>query len=534
MRSFLALLGLSLKSMLHAFQVGNGKKRAFTGLGTLALLGGVAVYISGTYSFLFAQQLRQVDMLPLLIMLMGVLAVLAGFSFTVFTAQGVLFGGRDNDFLFSMPVSDVVVLVARLMALYLENLLFGLFVMLPAGVIYLACGGGGGGLVLLRLLVGTVLLSLFPTFLTLLAGFVLGWVTARFQRRSALSLLCYGGLLALVLAFSVRASFLMFDLADQAAGVETAFRAWGVPFVLLSEAACDGNLVSLAVLTSLSTGPLLLAVWLFAGRYRAVATRLQSRAAGRTWRPGRERALGPRWALLKKESSRFFSSPVYVFNAGIGVILLLVGAVAALVNRGALDGLLGELSGLNEVSMLPLLAAGVCFLLSTVTITAASVSLEGRQLWILKTAPISVQDLLLTKTGFQLLFTLPVLLVSVPVLSVAFGLGWGEGALLLALGAAMALFSAPFGLLVNLYLPKLDAENEIIAVKHSAAILLGLLVPMALTGLGAGLWFLLKGALGGLGGLLLCLLLLAACAAAAWLALLAKGPILYGRLGYEN
>ena len=179
MRKFLVLLGLNFRAMLFSFRVGgNGKKRAFTGVGALLLMALLALYLSGTYSFLFAAQLKRVSMLPLLIMMMPVLAVMAGLFFTVFAAQGILFGGRDNDLMLSLPVPAFVLLLARVSALYLENLFFSAFVMLPAAVAYLLNGGVGGFGFVLSMLVGTAVIALIPTLLALILGFLLAWVSS--------------------------------------------------------------------------------------------------------------------------------------------------------------------------------------------------------------------------------------------------------------------------------------------------------------------------------------------------------------------
>lgn len=530
MRKLRALVGLNLKAMLLSFRVGGGKKRTYSGVGALALMGFLSLYLSGTYSFLFAMQLKQVGMLPLLMMLMPVLAVLAGFFFTVFAAQGVIFGGKDNDLMFSLPLSPFTLLLSRLTALYLENLVFSVFVMLPVGAAYLYYGGKAGVLFVPALLIGTAALALLPTLLALLGGFVLSWAAARFTRRGPVPLLLYGVLLAVVLVFSFRASFLINGLAEEAAGIQAGFHGWGLPFVLLKEAACEGNVVSLLVLCALCAGPLLLAVWLLAGRYKAVVTRLQSRATRGDYRLGKGRALGRRRALLSKEAVRFFGTPIYFFNTGLGLLFLLIGGGAALVKGPDLRILMDQMSGLGALPILPLLAVAVCFCLSTVTMTACSINLEGKQLWILKEAPVSVWDLLLTKVGFQLALALPCTLLGVVGLGLGFGLSLGEGALLLGLGAAFALFSAPFGLLVNLYFPKLDAPNDMVAVKQSVSVLLGIFGPMVVVMLGAVGYVLVAMALGAVGALLLCLVALCALAAGAWAALRVKGPALFARL----
>ncbi|NCB63385.1 MAG: hypothetical protein EOM52_07185, partial [Clostridia bacterium] len=360
MRKFLVLLGLNFRSMLCSFRVGGGsKKRAFTGMGVLLLMAVLALYLSGTYSFLFASQLRRVSMLPLLIMMMPVLAVVAGFFFTVFAARGTVFGGKDNDLMLSLPVPPAMLLFSRVSALYLENLFFTAFVMLPAAVAYLVYGGTGGVLFAVSMLVGTPMIALIPTLLALVLGFLLAWISSKFTRRTGLSIILNFALLALVFVFSFRASFLLQDLAREAAGIERAFSGWGLPFVLLKEAACDGSLLSLLLLVCLCVGPFLLITGLLAMRYQKIVTSLGERGARSDYRLGRVRAVGQRKALFAKESARFFGTPIYLFNSGIGLIMLLIAGAAALIKRDFLAELMGQFTGLGLHDASALLAGAV-------------------------------------------------------------------------------------------------------------------------------------------------------------------------------
>ena len=86
-------------------------------------------------------------------------ACAASLMFASMGASGIVFGGRDMDLLFSLPVSAFSVMLSKLLALYLENLIFNVFLLIPAGVIYLVYGGGGGVLFCMALMISTLFLS---------------------------------------------------------------------------------------------------------------------------------------------------------------------------------------------------------------------------------------------------------------------------------------------------------------------------------------------------------------------------------------
>ncbi|SBV95157.1 conserved membrane hypothetical protein [uncultured Eubacteriales bacterium] len=507
MRKFKALLVLNLKAMLSSFRFG-GKKKALSGVGAAAFLAFLGLYLSGTYSFLLASQLAPLGMVRLVILMMPVLVVGMGLMFTVFAAQGVVFGGRDNDLMLSLPVSAFTLLLSRTLALYLENLLFAVFVMAPAGVAYLAYGGDGGAGFLLTLLLCTALLALLPTTLDLAVGFVLAWLSGRVGKRPLITNLLYSGAFILLLVFLFRLNFSIQNLTlSAAAGIESGFSLWGLPFALLMEATCDGNFLSLILFAALCVLPFLLVVWLFSGRYGRIVTTLGAKSARSDYKLGVLSAAGARRALLMKESRRFFSTPIYFFNAGFGLVLMAVGGPATLVFRSKVEEYLRELGDFAALlPILPLLCAALAFLVTMTAITASSVSLEGKMLWILKEAPIPYEEIVAVKAGFQLLLELPCLLLASVCLTFAFSLGGADCLILFLVNAVLAVFCALFGLFINLSMPKLDAPNDAIVVKQSGAAMLGTFVPMLLVLALSFAWYFIRVPMGELPALLVCAL----------------------------
>lgn len=532
MRKFRALVVLNLRAMLTSFHVGGRKKnRAATGVGAMVFLAALGVYISGVYSFTFASQLASVGMVRLTVLLVSVLAVAMGLVFTAFAAQGVVFGGKDNDLMLSLPVSAFSLMLARTLALYAENLVFTLFVMLPAGAAYLVYGGAGGAAFLLVLLLCSVLLALLPTLLALLVGFVIAWASSKFTRRSLLTTLLYLASFVALMAGLMRLNFAMADLTRYAMGLQDAFSGWGLPFILMMEASCQGDLPALLGFAAFCVVPFFVAVRLFALRYKKIVTGLTARGARSDYRLGKVSASGCRRALLKKEARKFFGTPIYLMNAGMGLVLLLAAGAAAVIFKGKLAALLAQLGpALDGLPVAAVLTASICVLVSMTAITASSISLEGKQLWIIKSAPVSAKGIFLVKAGFHLLLVAPVVIISSACFTFAFSLRAADGLLMLLAGLSVGLCTALLGLFANLCLPKLDAPNDMVVVKQSAAAMIGMFGSMLLVLLGCGLYALLQGVTGGGPAILAVSALFLAGAALFWALLSKKGPKLFSEL----
>lgn len=177
MRKLWVLLKLNFRAMLRAFSFRSGagsiKKKAAGGLGALLLMAFLALYLSGVYSFLLASMLAEVGIVEMVLPLMALMACVMSLMFTLFAASGLVFGGKDSDIVLALPVPAFTVMLSKILALYLENLVFCGLWMLPTGAAYLVYAGLGAGQAAgfcVRLLAAALFLPLLPSVLALLGG----------------------------------------------------------------------------------------------------------------------------------------------------------------------------------------------------------------------------------------------------------------------------------------------------------------------------------------------------------------------------
>ena len=104
------------------------------------------------------------------------------------------------------------------------------------------------------------------------------------------------------------------------------------------------------------------------------------------------------------------------------------------------------------------------------SITASSISLEGKNIWILRSSPIKAEDVIFAKLKASLIITLPILNVSIAIMSIAMFRDVISIILIFALSNAFAVFSSCFGLMMNLIKCRLDWDNETAVVKQSMSV----------------------------------------------------------------
>ena len=523
MKKFLALLKVSVRSMLlSSTGIGRSKKKAATGIGALVLIAYLGLYMSGLYSSILMRVLAPVHMEVLVFLFMGMGALVGGLLFTTFAVKGVVFGGKDNDLLLSMPVSSTALMASRVTAIYLENLLVSAFVLFPAGVVCAMLTERGAGRDLLfwvRLIIAVLALPLLDTALSVLLGALVAFLSAKVSKGALGQNIVMALFLVAVFYFSFNLNGMIEGLAANAMGVKDSL-SWAAPLLWMADGILGdwGLLLAFAVCCVV---PFALVVFGLGKVYRQAVTAFAARSARNDYKLSAQSASGQKKALLAKEARRFFGTPMYLWNAGIGLIMLVAAGVAALVMRNNLLELIGMIG--DELPLLPMAAAVMGFCLSTCAIAAPSISLEGKYLWILREAPVDESGLLWIKVGFQLLLSLPCTVIGGSCISIAVGLPVWQGVVLILVMALFDVGHAAFGMLVGLCFPKMDAVNETVVVKQSLAVLLGMFVPMGALAL-CGLLYWLGGMLAPWAALALPIALLAGLTAACVSILAKRGP----------
>ena len=207
----------------------------------------------------------------------------------------------------------------------------------------------------------------------------------------------------------------------------------------------------------------------------------------------RERALKRQSAdaaLFKKELARFTASPNYMLNCGLGILLLPVAGVALLIKGGELLPLLqmafGDRGGCVEV----LLCTGVCTVAAMNDMATPSVSLEGKNLWLAQSLPLTPWQVLRAKLKVQLALTaIPAL---VPLVCMAFVLPLTPALPLIFVTALSYIaFSACLGLTLGVMRANLTWTNELAPIKQSLAVTIAMFGGWAYALLLAGLYLLL-------------------------------------------
>jgi len=499
-----------------------GKKNI--GAGKKALIAFVAFYIIvtffGLFFMLFNTLLEPFFSAGIGWMYFAVLAVTAFASCvigTIFTASAQLFGAKDNELLLSMPIKPSEILLSRVLVLLAFEYAFTAIIALPAFGLW-AGKGYATAVGILFFFIDVILLPPMAMAVSMLLAWLLGMVTARIRRKNILTLaLSIGFLAGYFYVFSNLQGYLG-DLVNQGAQLAEAFQKAMPPVYAFGKSIADGSAGDGLVFIIWAVLPFALSVFLLSVNYRKVL--ISNRGNAKTvYREKAAKADGAFSALVRKELAHYWSKPFVILNSSVGSLCMLALSVLVIVKGSDILSYVRAPIFTN----LPPTALGaviLVFLNGASNIGASLISLEGRNLWIVKSIPIPPKVVIQSKICTHMLISgFPCLIASVCAAAVFAG-NLTDWAIIILLPQAACVLLAVCGLAINLQFPKLDWTNEIYVVKQGLSAMVTLFGAMGvIVGLGIVYAVLLSGVVSLAAFLWFCALLFAVIAGViyAWL-----------------
>ena len=450
-------------------------------------MGALVIYIIGamflSFSMLFVtlcKPLMNMGLEWLYFALAGIVATALSFIGSVFLAQTQLYSARDNDLLLSMPIPPGLILASRMGMLLLLNYLYQTFILIPAVWIYFDAAGAEPSSLIMFILV-FLLLPLIPLTLSCIVGWIIALIVARLRNKNIITMiLSLGFLAAYFIVFSQMNRYIT-ALVEKGAAIADAIKKVVFPAYHMGLAITEGNILSLVIFALCAIIPFAIVYVILSKSFIRIAT--SKRGANKI--KYKEEALkvsSARGALIKKELRHFVSSPMYMLNSALGIIFILILAGGAIVKRDMIFQVL-EIAPEFRSFTGPLLCIILSGLTATNFISAPSISLEGKNLWIAQSLPVDGGEVLMSKAYMHMIVCIPPLLITSTVCNVIFDLSLISRIFLYLLPIAVTVFTAFLGVAINLKFPKFDWVNETVAVKQGISSLIAMFGSMAFVAL---------------------------------------------------
>ena len=448
-----------------------GKRKKSTGKAVLVAI--LFIYILGCFFVMFggmfyalAEPLSMLGLGWFYFALAGIIAAALCFIGSVFMAQQQLFNAKDNELLLSMPIPPSYILGSRMAALLLVNYAFELVVFIPVGVVWCmklsVTAMGAVCFVLVCLLLPFLILSF-----TCLFAWLLALISSRLRFKTVITLVLSLAFLGLYMYAVMNMQNYLLALLESSAQLAGSVEAYAYPAYALGVAIAGGDLVSLLGFAACCILPFAIVCALLSRFFTSVTTK---RASVRIkYRRTELKAAGTMSALLKKELRRFASNSMIILNSALGSIFLVIMGVAALIYRDRLLEVLGFMPGGSD-TLAGVAVLALAFMGAMDYISSATISLEGKCLWIPKTIPVPVRTILMSKVLLNVVIALPATLIASACVAIALPMTALERLYVVLIPCIVSVFISLYGVVINLRFPKFDYINEVNVVKNSLSV----------------------------------------------------------------
>ena len=470
----LQMLGLfSINKLYHS--KGKADKRRLVGfciIGLLALAAGFGIsYLSvaGSAQAGLANQLPAINLV-----MVSLFVVMLTFS----KASGALFGLKDYDMVMSLPVSSFAVVFSRLTMIYLGNLVFSIIIFVPSIILYSLYGTPSiHGYIMYVLTV--FLAPMLPMVVVILVGTLVSAIASRFR---------YKNLVGMILAFGAMAAYIyfMFSMSvglqanpdeiltstELGQTISAMLGQFYPPAAWLAAGIEDGNWAAFALFALVSVAAFYFYASITAKFYSKINTRVFSYGKNNNFKLGGLKTSSPFMALYRRELRRLGTNVTYALNTLVGPLLTAAGAIAVAVV--GLDGLVEVLADSFTSEQITNTASQIApvvslFFLGLMPSTAISLSLEGKNRWIMCSLPIPAILIFKSKIALSLTVMLPAAIITASALVFALRPNAIGAVMMFAVPISYVLFDTILGMCINVKFPRYDWPSEYQLLKGGTA-----------------------------------------------------------------
>lgn len=433
----------------------------------VAALGLVAIAILAIYITKFSNSMAEAGLGKALPTLMVVVCSLTTLTLTFVKSTGVLIGLKDYDMVMSMPVNTISIVTSRVTLLYLINLIIGFISMLPSSIIYIVyehppiCS--------YLFLVGALFLTpIIPMIISLSLGVLIVAVSSRSKHKNIYSLVLSTAAVLMIVFASTKT-----QLMDEAqitnlgmAMAETVNKFYP-PAILFTNALLHNDWVGFVIFAAVSLLSGIAFVAIVSHYYKTLNTAVFSHYAKKDYKMGALKSSSLFMALYKKELLRLSSCTIYALNSCIGIVLLLVVASFAVF---FMPSTLRQQVEVMEIMIViqNIMPIALAIFVSMTSTTAASLSLEGKNRWIMCSVPTQARTVYNSKIAVNLTVILPVLYASAILIRIVIPCSLMQTVLMFLIPTVYAFFISVLGIYLNIKFPKYDWTSEYYAVKGGA------------------------------------------------------------------
>lgn len=497
MKKLYSLIRACMTSDMNIFKINQKKTNKKSGIVLVLFISLCFMMCTWTYANMFFEKMAPMHLqsivLSLFVFLISILTIGEG----IYKTGPLLFNCKDDGLLLSLPIKKSTVLFIRIFKFYVFELAFNSLLLIPLAISYLRWADSISWTFYLSTVIMLFILPIIPIVLSCIIGTITTSLASRFKLKNLAQIIATTLVLLLVFYISMNMDNLLNDLVKHATSINDLVTKIYYPAGVYAKLATDFNVVDLLVFVGINILIYVITILILSKFYFKINSRLKKVTSTKKTSINKLtiKQNSPTKSLIKKELTTFFKTPVFIVNAGFGLVLFIAAAILISIKFDSVIPVLTDPETfalekdiiINNVSLIVFLLIAMAGFMTS--ITNSVISLEGKNISILKSLPLKAKTILMSKIYSSLVITTPPILIGDLILFIRFRLSIMEILLLLLLSVLIPITSHFIGIIVNLKYPKLDWDNQAEVVKQSTSSFVAVMIGMILLVLSAFLAF---------------------------------------------
>lgn len=486
MKKIISLIKASMTDGMNIFKINTKKSSAATKVVIPAFLALTIIILMYSYAKTFMEQLAPINMqfvvLTIFIIITSIMTIVEG----IYKSGNLLFNCKDDNLLLSLPIKKSTVLFIRIFKFYLFELLYNSLFLLSPILLY-GIEMHADISYFITSCIGLLLFPIVPILISCIVGTIVTFISSKFKGKNIAQTIITVAFLLVVLFISFRLDSLITKIAQNASSINDFITKLYYPAGAYIELVTNFNVLKLIEFVIIHLVLFVTSILIIGKVYFNINSSIKSVKKEKTSKEYKIKTNSQVKSLIKKEFNRFINSPVFITNAGFGLVLHAVGCILIAIKFSSIGSILTE-SGIEVTteqirSYLPVvLFAFICFSSFMTSITSSMISLEGKSFNILKSLPVKPFTIIKSKILTAVIMMIPCIILGDIIIFVRFSFDIVSILILLAASIVLPLISETIGIIVNLKYPRMDAKNDTEVVKQSMSSSISVFIGMGIIG----------------------------------------------------
>ena len=487
MKKLLSLIKACMTSDMSLFKI-KVKNKKLSAIIPLVIAIYLMIIIWAQANLLF-EKFSQLNLSYFLLALFVFSISLMTFMEGIYKSGSLIFNCKDDQLLLSLPIKRSIVLFARVFKFYVFELFFNSLFLIPIMIAYIKWGSITWTYFLTSFIM-IIILPIIPIVLSCFVGAITSSLSSRFKHKNVVEIIITMAFVLGIMYISFNMNNIFIYVQKHATSINDLITKIYYPAGIYSKLVTNFNINDLLIFILINVSIFVIAILILSKFYFKINSRVKNVVTSKN--KVKVSALSfeqkdKTISLIKKEINSFFKIPVLIINAGFASILFIIGVVLIVVKfdnivllfeNPEISKIISKDLILNNISLIIFLLISLTAFMTS--ITSSLISLEGKNIGILKSLPVKEKTILMSKIYAALVMTTPVLLIGDIVLFFKFKTNIIEAILLLILSIIMPLVSHFIGIIINLKYPKLEWESATEVVKQSTSSFISVMIGMVL------------------------------------------------------